>query len=100
VPPVSGLGGTFELVAAGVAAPLRIVAAGVAVFFLAFTASEFTKMEPSAGSFVIYVETSLGPKAGVVTALLVAVGSPWRSPVCSHDGRRERGPGGNLNCAG
>ncbi len=60
-------------VTAGVAAPLTIIAAGVAVFFLAFIAAEFTKMEPSAGSFITYVETSLGPKAGVVTALLITV---------------------------
>lgn len=61
-------------VTAGVAAPLTILAAGVAVFFLAFTAAQFTRMEPSAGSFITYVETSLGPRAGVVTALLIAVG--------------------------
>jgi len=61
-------------VTAGVAAPLTIIAAGVAVFFLAFIAAEFTKMEPSAGSFITYVETSLGPRAGVVTALLITVG--------------------------
>lgn len=61
-------------VTAGIAAPLTIIAAGVAVFFLAFVVAEFTKMEPSAGSFITYVETSLGPKAGVVTALLVSVG--------------------------
>ena len=61
-------------VTAGVAAPLTIVAAGVAVLLLAFIAAEFTKIEPSAGSFITYVETSLGPKAGVVTALLLAVG--------------------------
>ncbi len=61
-------------VTAGVAAPLTILAAGVAVVLLAFTVAEFTKVEPSAGSFITYVETSLGPRAGVVTALLVAVG--------------------------
>jgi amino acid transporter len=61
-------------VTAGVAAPLTILAAGVAVVLLAFTVSEFTKEEPSAGSFITYVETSLGPRAGVATALLVAVG--------------------------
>jgi amino acid transporter len=61
-------------VTAGTAAPLTIVAAGVAVFFLAFATAEFSKLEPSAGSFVTYVETSLGPKAGVVTALLVTAG--------------------------
>jgi amino acid transporter len=61
-------------VTAGVAAPLTILAAGVAVVLLAFTVAEFTKAEPSAGSFITYVETALGPRAGVVTALLVMVG--------------------------
>ena len=61
-------------VTAGVAAPLTILVAGMAVVLLAFTVAEFTRAEPSAGSFITYVETSLGPRAGVVTALLVAVG--------------------------
>jgi amino acid transporter len=61
-------------VTAGVAAPLTSLAGGVAVVLLAFTVAEFTKAEPSAGSFITYVETSLGPRAGVATALLVAVG--------------------------
>jgi amino acid transporter len=61
-------------VTAGVAAPLTIIAAGVAVVLLAFTVAEFTKAEPSAGSFITYVETSLGARAGVAAALLVAVG--------------------------
>jgi amino acid transporter len=61
-------------VTAGVAAPLTIVAGAVAVVLLAFIVAEFTKAEPSAGSFITYVETSLGARAGVLTALLVAVG--------------------------
>jgi amino acid transporter len=61
-------------VTAGVAAPLTILAAGAAVVLLAFTVVEFTRAEPSAGSFITYVETSLGARAGVATALLVAVG--------------------------
>jgi amino acid transporter len=61
-------------VSAGIAAPLTIIVAGIAVCFLAFVLAEFTKMEPSAGSFITYVETSLGPKAGVVTALLITIG--------------------------
>jgi len=61
-------------VTAGVAAPLTILAAGVAVVLLAFTVAEFSKAEPSAGSFITYVETSLGARAGVLVALLVAVG--------------------------
>jgi amino acid transporter len=61
-------------VTAGVAAPLTILAAGVAVVLLALTVAEFTRAEPSAGSFITYVETSLGARAGVATALLVGVG--------------------------
>jgi len=61
-------------VTAGVAAPLTILAAGVAVVLLAFTVAEFTRSEPSAGSFITYVETGLGPRAGVIVSLLVAVG--------------------------
>ncbi len=61
-------------VTAGVAAPLTILAATVAVALLAFTVAEFTRAEPSAGSFITYVETALGARAGVATALLVAVG--------------------------
>jgi len=61
-------------VTAGVAAPLTILAGGVAVVLLAFVVAEFTKAEPSSGSFITYVETALGPQAGVGVALLVAVG--------------------------
>ena len=61
-------------VTAGVAAPLTILAATVAVALLAYTVAEFTRAEPSAGSFITYVESSLGPRAGVATALLVTVG--------------------------
>lgn len=39
-------------VTAGVAAPLTILIAGVAVVLLAFTVAEFTRAEPSAGSFI------------------------------------------------
>jgi len=61
-------------VTAGVAAPLTILVAGVAVVLLAFTVAEFTRAEPSAGSFITYVETALGARAGVATALLVTLG--------------------------
>jgi amino acid transporter len=61
-------------VTAGVAAPLTILAASVAVVLLARTVAEFTRAEPSAGSFITYVESGLGARAAVVTALLVAAG--------------------------
>ena len=61
-------------VTAGVGAPLTIISAGVAVALLAFVMAEFTRMEPSAGSFITYVETSLGARAGAVTSVLIALG--------------------------
>jgi amino acid transporter len=61
-------------VTAGVAAPLTILAAGIAVVFLATTVAEFTRAEPSAGGFITYVETGLGARTGVLTALLVTAG--------------------------
>lgn len=42
-------------VTAGIAAPLTIIASGIGVFFLAFIVAEFTRMEPSAGSFITSV---------------------------------------------
>jgi amino acid transporter len=59
---------------AGVAAPLTVLAAAVAVFLLCATVAEFTRAEPSAGSFITYVESGLGIRAGAATAVLVAVG--------------------------
>ncbi len=61
-------------VTAGVAAPLTILAAGVAVALLAFVVAEFTRIEPSAGSFISYVESGLGRTAGALTAMLIALG--------------------------
>jgi amino acid transporter len=61
-------------VTAGVGAPLTILAAGVAAALLAFVVAEFTRIEPSAGSFVTYVETSLGARAGAATSVLIAAG--------------------------
>ena len=61
-------------VTAGVGAPLTILAAAAAVFLLARGVAEFTRAEPSAGSFIEFVESGLGPVAGIATAVLVAVG--------------------------
>ncbi len=61
-------------VTAGVGAPLTIMAAALAVFLLAASVAEFNRAEPSAGSFITYVESGLGRSAGMVTALLVMVG--------------------------
>ena len=59
---------------AGVGAPLTIVAAAIAVSLLAWTTAEFTRAEPSAGSFITYIESGFGNSAGAWAALLVTVG--------------------------
>ena len=61
-------------VTAGVGAPLTILAAAAAVLLLALGVAEFTRDEPSAGSFIEFVESGLGSVAGIATAVLVAIG--------------------------
>ncbi len=66
----------FGLLAAtaGIASPLTIVAAGIAIAFLANTLSEFTKVMPSTGGFITFVGKTFGARTGVTTALLTGVG--------------------------
>ncbi|MGH3410569.1 MAG: hypothetical protein ACRDRJ_49940 [Streptosporangiaceae bacterium] len=64
-------------VTAGVAAPLTILAATVAVALLAFAVAEFTRAEPSAGSFITYVETALGGESRCQRAVLSGIPFSW-----------------------
>ena len=64
----------FLALTAGVASPLTILAAGVAILFLANTLSEFTKVMPSTGGFITFVGKTFGPRTGVTTALLTGTG--------------------------
>jgi amino acid transporter len=70
-------------VTAGVAAPLTILAATVAVGLLAFTVAEFTRAEPSAGSFITYVDTALGPEPVPQRPCWSRWGTPSLSRQCS-----------------
>ena len=70
-------------VTAGVAAPLTILAATVAVALMAFTVAEFTRAEPSAGSFITYVETALGARAASLPLSWSRSATPLRSRRCS-----------------
>ena len=45
----------FLAITTGLASPLVIVAAGVAIAFLGNTLSEFTKVMPSTGGFITFV---------------------------------------------
>ena len=64
----------FLAVTAGVASPLTIVAAGIAVALLGNTLAQFSKAHPSAGGFITFVGKTFGPTSAVTTALLVGLG--------------------------
>ncbi|MEU6591725.1 APC family permease [Streptomyces sp. NPDC046881] len=67
-------GFAFLATTAGVASPLTIAAAGVAVALLGNTLAEFSRAHPSAGSFITFVGRTFGPVSAVTTALLAALG--------------------------
>ena len=64
----------FLAVTAGVASPLTILAAGVAIALLGNTLAQFSRAHPSAGGFITFVGKSFGPTSAVTTALLVGIG--------------------------
>ena len=59
---------------AGLASPLTIIAAGVAILFLGNTLSEFTKVLPSTGGFISFIGKTFGGRAAVTTAILTGAG--------------------------
>jgi amino acid transporter len=59
---------------AGLASPLTIIAAGIAILFLGNTLSEFTKVLPSTGGFISFVGKTFGGRTAVTTAILTGVG--------------------------
>lgn len=59
---------------AGVAAPLTILTAMVAVLFLANTLAEFSRFTPSAGSFVTFIGKGFGPTTAVASAIFLIFG--------------------------
>ncbi|HEY8720692.1 APC family permease [Pengzhenrongella sp.] len=67
-------GFSFLAVTAGVASPLTIVAAGIAIALLGNTLAQFSRAQPSAGGFITFVGKSFGPTSAVTTALLAGLG--------------------------
>ena len=59
---------------AGLASPLTIIAAGVAILLLGNTLSEFTKVLPSTGGFISFIGKTFGGRAAVTTAILTGAG--------------------------
>jgi amino acid transporter len=64
----------FIAAAAGIASPLTIIAAAIAIALLGNTLSEFTKSLPSTGSFITFIGKGFGPVAGLTTAIVMSVG--------------------------
>jgi amino acid transporter len=62
------------VVTAGIAAPLTIVAAAIAIALLGNTLSQFSRAQPSTGGFITFVGKSFGGTSAVTTALLCGAG--------------------------
>lgn len=59
---------------AGIAAPLTVIAATIAIALLGNTISEFSRSRPSTGSFVTFIGRAFGGYSAVVTAVVLCVG--------------------------
>ncbi|HEX9622908.1 MAG TPA: APC family permease [Streptosporangiaceae bacterium] len=64
----------FLVLTAGIAAPLTIIVAGIAIALLGNTLSEFSRAQPSTGGFISFVGKTFGGTSAVTTALLCGVG--------------------------
>jgi len=62
------------VVTAGIAAPLTIIAAAIAIALLGNTLSQFSRAQPSTGGFITFVGKSFGGTSAVTTALLCGAG--------------------------
>ena len=67
---------SFGVIAAasGIASPLTIVVAAMAIAILGNTLAEFSKSTPSAGSFVTFIGKTFGPIAAVTTSISLSIG--------------------------
>src|SRR6476620_3248490 len=62
------------VITAGIAAPLTIIAAIIAIALLGNTLSQFSRAQPSTGGFITFVGKTFGGTSAVTTALLCGVG--------------------------
>ncbi|MDE2005184.1 MAG: APC family permease [Rhodospirillales bacterium] len=59
---------------AGIASPVTILTAMIAILFLTNTLSEFTRYRPSTGSFVTFMGLAFGPATGAAVSVFVTFG--------------------------
>jgi amino acid transporter len=64
----------FIVITAGIAAPLTIIAAIVAIALLGNTLAQFSRAHPSTGGFITFVGKTFGGTSAVTTALLAGAG--------------------------
>ena len=64
----------FLFLTAGIAAPLTIIVAGIAIALLGNTLSQFARALPSTGGFISFVGKTFGGTSAVTTALLCGAG--------------------------
>jgi amino acid transporter len=67
-------GFAFLVVTAGIAAPLTIIVAGIAIALLGNTLAQFARVLPSTGGFISFVGKTFGGTSAVTTALLCGAG--------------------------
>jgi amino acid transporter len=59
---------------AGLAAPLTILTAMIVILFLTNTIAEFSRLTPSAGSFVTFTGKAFGPSVGIAVSVFLTFG--------------------------
>jgi len=64
----------FLALTAGIASPLTIIAAGVAIAFLGNTLAQFSRAHPSTGSFITFIGKAFGPASAIATAVILITG--------------------------
>ncbi len=64
----------FLAFASGIASPLTIVAAAVAIGFLGNTLAQFSRAHPSTGSFITFIGRAFGPTSAIATAVILISG--------------------------
>src|SRR5947209_6918255 len=67
---------SFALIAqfAGVASPLTIIMATIAIALLGNTLAEFSRSIPSTGSFITFIGKTFGPIMAVTTTIVISIG--------------------------
>ncbi len=59
---------------AGIASPLTIVVAAIAIALLGNTLAEFSRSIPSTGSFITFIGKTFGPVSAITTTIVISLG--------------------------